>query len=365
VNEDTVRALLTSVAEDPEPLPSRIDVDAARRAGRRQRITRVIIPAAVATALAAGLIVTVPHALSPRAERDVPPAAPTSPAMSATVFKTAPVRFNPLTAYASFGWLPAGYSPERAGRDPEAIFSNTFRVTRSAMAATGAGVSLTVNVRGRLQEPGPTSPAPPVNGRTAYWTPGGLSWEYAPGGWAEVGAEPVYRNQKPVSGLLTHAELEKIASHVTAGPGQPYRFLFQVSSLPVGWHVNAVYGSYISGHVVATDVELIDKKLLNVVSINANPAPGGCNIRNRPGLLFTQWRGVTWAFWAPEHLLCASTPVNGLGSAWLGKGTPTEEPARSVLAGITIFLKLVTFLGPSPANWATSLYGPPASHETG
>ena len=365
MNEDTVRALLTSVAEDPEPLPSRIDVDAARRAGRRRRITRVIIPAAVA-ALAAGLIVTVPHALSPQAERDVPPAASTSSAPSATVFKTAPVRFDPLTTYADFGWLPAGYSPERAGDAiPQPVFSNTFRVTRGAMSATGAGVSVTVNVRGRLDDPGPTSPAPPVNGKTAYWASGGLAWEYAPGGWAEVGAEPVYRNQKPVLGLLTHAELEKIASHVTTGTGQPYRFLFQVASVPVGWHVNAVYGAYLSGYLVATHVELIDKKLLNVVSFNASPAPGGCNIRNRPGLLFTHWRGVTWAFWPPENLLCPSTPVNGLGSAWLEKGIPTEEPARSVLFSITIFLKLVTFLGPSPADWATTLYGPPASHETG
>lgn len=365
MNEDTVRTLLTGIAGDPEPLPSRIDVDAARRAGRHRRITRVIIPAAVATALAAGLIVTVPRALSPQAERDVPPAASTSSAPSATVFKTAPARFDPLTAYANFGWLPAGYSPERTGdANVQPVFSSTLRVTRGAMSAAGAGISLYVNVRAR-PELDATSPAPPVNGRTAYWTKYGLYWEYAQGGWAQLEPVPVYKNRKIQSGLLTHAELERIASHVTTGTGQPYRFLFQVSSLPIGWHVADVYGSYIGGHVVATQVDLIDKKLLNDVEIHATPAPGGCNISARPGVQFVQSGGIRWAFWTDdEHppMFCATTPVNGLGSAWLQKDIPVSESTSTKLAGLTIFLKLVTFRGASPADWSTTLYGPPVGH---
>jgi hypothetical protein len=56
-------------------------------------------------------------------------------------------------------------------------------------------------------------------------------------------------------------------------------------------------------------------------------------------------------------VLCATTPVNGLGSAWLQKDIPRTESTQAMLAGVTTFLKRVRFLGASPADWATSLYG--------
>jgi hypothetical protein len=205
VDEDSVRTLLTRIADTPEPLPARIDIERARRDGRRRQLTaRAAVPVALAAAaLVAGVIVTVPHALSSPPERARPAMASSQPAAPVPV---APAQFNPLVPYAAFGWLPSGFSEGAVSP----LWGNPFESAPASLTlgAEDAGLRtllLTVNARGACQvsatrpvnstaqclivtgDPG-TSKAPDVNGRPAwYFGYGGqIAWEYARDAWATL-----------------------------------------------------------------------------------------------------------------------------------------------------------------------------------
>ena len=124
LDEHSVRTLLHEAARTPEP-PSAVDVDAARRRGGRQlRARRAALPVLAVVALAAAL--TVPGGLLSRhSERTV-----ASPAVDA------PWQFNPLVPYASFGWLPPGYSENNADyrRQPGGHLGHRLREPRSRRA---------------------------------------------------------------------------------------------------------------------------------------------------------------------------------------------------------------------------------------
>ena len=137
LDEHSVRTLLHEAARTPEP-PSAVDVDAARRRGGRQlRARRAALPVLAVVALAAAL--TVPGGLLSRhSERTV-----ASPAVDA------PWQFNPLVPYASFGWLPPGYSQNNADIDfNQGVSSATDFVSREA-AAPAAGRLLYLQVDAR------------------------------------------------------------------------------------------------------------------------------------------------------------------------------------------------------------------------
>jgi hypothetical protein len=117
--------------------------------------------------------------------------------------------------YASFGWLPAGFSESVAGSVDigNGVASGTDFVSREAVApAAGHVLYMTVSARGACQvaaasllrkvragEVVPincdddsfsaTGVAPGVGGRPAVWINnfGGIAWEYAPGAWASLG----------------------------------------------------------------------------------------------------------------------------------------------------------------------------------
>ncbi|HUN32431.1 MAG TPA: hypothetical protein VMU95_10505 [Trebonia sp.] len=210
MDEEALRAVLTRIAADPEP-PPRIDIDEARRRGRRRllrlRATQVAA-GPLAIALTAGLAVTVPHAVLARTQRSVPSApAARSSAPKSTEPDSAPTRFNPLVPYAAFGLLPAGFSEGAVSQPWTAPFeSGPASLTLAAQNAAGRTLFLTVGAKGNCPpglprakapagcEPEPgglgTSRAPGVNGRPAWYTQWGssISWEYAPGAWATLDA---------------------------------------------------------------------------------------------------------------------------------------------------------------------------------
>jgi hypothetical protein len=219
MDENNVRTLLHAIADTPEPA-HRIDIDRARRRGRRSlRVRRLAAPALAVVAVAAA--VTVPRAIfSGTGERVVvPQASPTISAPVPAMPRSAPATLNPLVPYADFGWLPAGFSEK--GLTPEnanGVSSDTTLLTRSAeSASSGRMLDLTVNAKGacrmmsaqqllrfwrlplQTQENDfqgnvycwlPTSPAPDVNGKRALWIDFGsaIAWEYAPGAWASLTA---------------------------------------------------------------------------------------------------------------------------------------------------------------------------------
>ncbi|MGH3268166.1 MAG: hypothetical protein ACRDN1_03715, partial [Trebonia sp.] len=244
LDEHAVRTLLREAARTPEP-PSRVDVDAARRrGGRRLRARRAALPVLAVVALAAAL--TVPGGLlSSHSERTV--ASPHPPASSPVV--NAPWQFNPLVPYASFGWLPSGYSENNADFDfNQGVSSATDFVSREAAApaagrllylqvnaldrcaVTVTGLQANIRAHGAVQVACTaaaftlTGAAPDINGQPAFWTDhgSGVAWEYAPEAWAE----------------LSLALLQKVAAHVAYGRTTPLTFAFRLSGeLPAGWQV--------------------------------------------------------------------------------------------------------------------------------
>ncbi|MFD0851424.1 hypothetical protein ACFQ07_04300, partial [Actinomadura adrarensis] len=147
-----------------------------------------------------------------RPDEPTGPPGPTSTPTPATTSTSAPAAEpisddGALIERASFGWLPdglrpTGYNGDR--QDPDVPF---FMVT-AQNAYPGSSVSLVAYEPGKA--PGPRwphqpgtpvprrIPAEPVKGRGAHWVTKPntspeqpsfvLRWEYAPNGWAELGA---------------------------------------------------------------------------------------------------------------------------------------------------------------------------------
>lgn len=329
MDENTVRTLLRAVADAPEP-PLSVDVERARRRGlRRLWIRRAAAPLAAMVAVAA--IVTVPHALAPgHPERSV--ASAEHPAISRPL--TAPAQFNPLVPYATFGWLPHGFS-EAAADDiamNQGFTAGTDLVGREAAdPAAGHLLYLEVDARGycpfagatasqagclRLAGSEATGKAPAVNGRPGWFYAygGSITWEYATDAWASLSAsitpaadEPHSRRiaaqrgwvlmkrdiaQKMAtlstpakvraairSGKLippsaaTRALLVKIASRVAFGQTTRLPFAFRLPGpLPAGWQLSQASFTVSGGRLIGT-------------GITAGPAvdPGALTIGYGPG----------------------------------------------------------------------------------
>ncbi len=221
MDETAVRELLDLAAQDHDAPPCQVSVALARRRGRqRQRLLRVYLPGAapVAAAIAVALVLTLSASLR-GGSAGGSELGRSKPAASAPIL--APRTFNPLVPYASFGWLPAGFSDTAAAGASDESTATSVTLQALAPATDGRMIEATVDAAGacrieltsmksntastaatpvqalsctdpsgegrgnRLAEL--ASAAPDVNGEPAYWTPeGALEWQYAPGAWAEV-----------------------------------------------------------------------------------------------------------------------------------------------------------------------------------
>jgi hypothetical protein len=386
LDEHAVRTLLHEAARTPEP-PSAVDVDAARRRGSRQlRVRRAALPVLAVAALAAAL--TVPGGLLSRhPERTV-----ASPAVDA------PWQFNPLVPYASFGWLPAGYSESLAnGIDVnQGATSATEFVSREA-AAPAAGRLLYLQVEARdmcaintvtdlraiIRAHGQdqvacidaaftvTGAAPDINGQPAFWTDhgSGVAWEYAPDAWAELslsglaggGGQPL----PPTA--ATRALLQKVAAHVAYGGTTPLTFAFRVSGeLPAGWQLWQASFGVSGGRMFGTGITAGPSIDTSALTINASTvtAPAACDSgAGQPA--YVNRLGVSWAYIVSsqpgdtQQRLCATAPVDGLTGVNItmdisnpASGTPL--PGSAQLGGALGVLGRLLLLGPDPAAWITN-----------
>jgi hypothetical protein len=273
-DEAAVRDLLDQVATDQAP-PSRVDLDLARRRGRRlRRLRRVYLPGAapVAAAAAVAVIAALTASLSG------PPTRPHHPASGhkRTAQIAAPHRFSLLTPYAGFGWLPAGFSLG----DQYDQSATELDMTATAPLSDGRALMLAVDAAGQCRLTGRefltlmrmryrfpqalscgqplTGRAPDVNGRPAYWSlHGGLVWEYGERAWATLnpmanGAICIHcaayprlrgwyyvlpRNGHPAQPQSAAARrlLLKIAAAVRFGTSPPVYYGFTLSGLPASW----------------------------------------------------------------------------------------------------------------------------------
>jgi hypothetical protein len=275
-DETSVRGLLELVSRDQAP-PSRVDVGLARRQGRRRRrLRRVYLPgvAPLAAAAAVALIAIVTVGLSgEQAPARRPPTR--GPAQGALI--AAPHRFSLLTPYASFGWLPAGFSLG----DQYDQSTSELDVTATAPLSDGRALMLTVDAAGQcrltgremliylriryrfphaLSCGGPLSGrAPDVNGAPAYWTGlhGSLVWEYGKNAWAilspmangaicvHCAAYPRLRGWSYVLAKNGHPAVQqsasarrlllKIAAAIRFAPKPAVYYGFTLKGLPASW----------------------------------------------------------------------------------------------------------------------------------
>jgi hypothetical protein len=306
LNETGVRDLLELVASD-EPPPSSVNIARARAVGRRRRrLVRVYLPgaaapvaAAVAVALIAGLTAHLSGTAAAVRHRPVS----TGQEQQLSV----PTAFSALTPYASFGWLPDGYSA--AGLSNQATVSSS-QLTLSASAAAGRMLTLRLYPRnyciitgpanlkgvadgkfagttrhfahGLLCSGGAQSPASGggipliaaavhVDGAVAYWTVGSaLIFRYGRDAWALLHAAVIPSRQQilshhaklaghPVLGAppsATATMLEKVASGLRLGQRAAVRYGFSIAGLPGAWQAARPGGS--------DDVAKLDGKLVNV-----------------------------------------------------------------------------------------------------
>jgi len=370
MDEDLARTVLTQIADVPEPPSARIDIERARRDGRRRLLTaRLAIPAAAlaAAAVALGVIVTVPHALSLSPERSRPPVAPSQPAGRVP---TAPAQFNPLVPYAVFGRLPSGFSESAVS----GLWANPFQSapTSLTLAVENAGLRtllLTVNSRGACQVTA-TSPAnstapcviytggpgasraPDVNGRPAWYLGYGASiaWEYAPDAWATLAAgvdetTPVWASPQLVQqrslarqaaqhgwtpairdGRLippsaqTKALLRLVASGVTFGATEPVVFPFLLTGdLPAGWQLTSVTFRPEAGTLLGSGLSVGPAADPSALSVGASrPSGYGCNFVVGQSSYVTRY-GISWIdriigeVNKDDEILCSTgSPPNGL-----------------------------------------------------
>jgi hypothetical protein len=390
LDEHAARTLLHEAARTPEP-PSAVDVDAARRrGGRRLRTRRAALPVLAVVALAAAL--TVPGGLlSGHSERTVAPARP--PASSPVV--NAPWQFNPLVPYASFGWLPPGYSENNADIDfNQGVSSATDFVSREAaapavgrllylqvnardMCAITTAADLQANVRAHRSVQAlctdaaftVTGAAPDVNGQPAFWTDhgSGIAWEYAPDAWAELSLSGIaVAGGKPLPPTTaTRALLQKVAAHVAYGDTTPLTFAFRLSGeLPAGWQVWRAGFDVSGGRMFGTGITAGPSVDTSALSISASIVTGPAVCDSGAGQpTYVNRLGVSWAYIVnnlpgatPQQRLCATAPVGGLTGVNIAmdmndpaSGAPL--PGSAQLGGTIGVLGRLLLLGPDPAAW--------------
>jgi hypothetical protein len=220
---------LEELAETPAP-PMDIDVEHARRLGQRRLYTRRATLVAGVGLAAGAATLAAPAVL----RRDPAPV---------TSVPTDPRSGNPMIAYAEFGWLPDSITRVEYGKGLHGDYVHAVNET----ADLGTHLWVAVHPPGDVptlsswpDRPQHRVPAPPVNGRTAYWITenesdrlnGGdayLVWQAADRSWARLHGYYLGFFRDP------QAVLHRVASEVTVAERPlplPLRF-----DPPAGLHV--------------------------------------------------------------------------------------------------------------------------------
>jgi len=280
MDEADVRTMLRGLADTVDG-SARIDLPLAAQQGRRSRHWRQMrmSSSALAIGAAAGIVAAV--FAFPGARTTVQAPETSAPAV-------APAEFDALVPYASFGWLPAGYSAPELPQDTSSIQSVSLSATKgssivmaeiwAAGACTDGGTSAQPELTWRDGAGGSVTDqgtavsvrAPDVHGRPAYWesdggSPAELRVEYAPDAWLTVSGSTVSRSA-----------IMRIAASIRYGTGTPIRFPFWASlpGLPADWQVQQVIYS-----------ESADYPIGGVVLVGPASVPSALNIEVQPGTM--------------------------------------------------------------------------------
>ena len=385
MDETQLATILRGLADTEAP-PAPDDTGLAIRKGRRIRRWRLAIAGGSTLAITAVAAVLATTLAAPGARpvpvpgtggHGTPTSAAPTPERSGAALQTPPHAFDPLVPYASFGWLPPGYTAAWAGSVPGTTADST---DLTAGDGNGTFIQLWVTAPGACTDSrsvlncnygnngssGPTpltDHAPAVAGRKAYWVRGcRLAWQYAPDAWAIL-ASSCHTAFTPPQNI--RPELMKVAAGVRYGPTTPLIFPFWISAKPSGWQVS---GSYLMEPPGAPEA----KSLLygpaadpSAVEIDVTPAvgSGGCAFEFVPG----QSRYVTVAGTRATlrtisgqgwQQLCAGD-VNGfmiLVSLDITAQGPGQAavPGEAALGGALGIARAIHILGAAPSGWTTN-----------
>jgi hypothetical protein len=370
--EAQLREFFAQLGDGDQP-PARVSVTAATSRGRSMlRWRRVRLSAPPMLAASAVLAVALTGAL-PAGRSGGHPAART-PASSHAAKQppprtVAPDRFSLLVPYASFGWLPAGYSLRSGGTRGTSDFLNAYdgRHFRWQLTTYAASVCSLTRTDGALvcsfgQDGTQTYPlsgrAPAVAGHRAFWLSAGphpqdkhqaVIWQYATNGWAEL--HNASSAHEPSMTLL------RIAGNVGFGTSrQPMRFAVQLTRVPEKWRVSTTFYQ-ISGGVPVDDQATFAAAGSNPADlpfVTTQLSPGSCYFYpdgQSKHEVINGYRVVVNTIPAadgrpPTYQVCAPD-VNGLFVFISVAGS------RPVITPVTLFRHL-RVLGASPADWVTS-----------
>jgi hypothetical protein len=353
--------MLSELAETQAP-PQRVDIDQAMHRGRRNRRWRQagIGGSAMAFAITAGAVLaTAPHPHT------------TAPAVTNPDVLIAPDHFNPLVQYASFGWLPAGFSA--SGPSAQGASDTIFLYLNADSASRDSSLSLTVYPRGAcIESPAGllpelrcrnvfaatpsggygspdfmTSRALLIDGKQAFWGPGlgsntRLWWEYAPDAWSEL---DVGRGELPVLRVLP-----KVAASVRYGETTPLHFPFWITSIPRGWKVWSTFFQEQARVALSQGLVLGPAANQGAVVIGVSPAsPQNSRECISPGqshyVTLDGTRAVVWLH--PDQDLC-DPDVDGLQL-----DTRISGHLQPPLSDAFFDAKALHLLGADPAHWTT------------
>jgi len=383
MDETQVRTMLGELADTEAPA-ARIDLGRAISRGRRRRRWRRAAAggSTLAVAAVAGAVVTLLAVPGP-GPAVTPNGGATSGASSAhgTGLVAAPKRFDPLKPYASFGWLPAGYTAGGISLQPTAG-TQSIQLNAGAASSANAAIFLTVTVADACTESGPrslpvlhcrydgsssgpiraASAAPPVNGRMAFWAQdqaksGMLIWEYAPGAWSIL-SSPSMRSATPPAGLRTM--LARVAANVRYGDRTPIRFPFSITGIPAGWAVSNTEFTGSSGQLLGQSLSLgptADPGALGITVAPATPGNSCAFIAGQSQHVTVDGVRAVLRTLSDYQSLCA-TDVAGLQvSITLDTTVPNRGsplPGVSGLGGALGVGRALHLLGADPANWTAS-----------
>jgi hypothetical protein len=383
MDEKALRAHFERAARANLP-PSTVDVARARKAGRRRlRIRRAGVPAA-----SFGVVIAVGALF---ATGVLPTGAASRPAAGGHGHKAharkqeharrpmAPASFDPLAIYATFGWLPPGFSVVTPPTQQTATQSfadvngpngqsialtvfaahqcsftgpiwspakGTFRFTDNGkhkryLRSRRYPRGLLCNT-GPQALPGPILPAGHLAGGHPaylmlddYGRPTALAWEYARDGWAVA----QYSRTRP-------ARLREVAARVRYRSNLHLPFPFRLTGIPASWKVistgSRVEGGKLTGYALYLGPSQDPGALTVIVE---PPFPDGCvNIGGTTqSVTFDGAAGVTRtagqeACFGHLHGMFVYVSSDQAGGA-LG------------------LLRHVQVLGPDPANWTTQPLG--------
>ena len=383
--ERDVRTALSALADTAAP-PARFNIDRTMADGRRGRRRRQTL--AGGSVLAAGAVIgavvtmvvlaspgsTVSPAVTPGTHATVHASIPVPTGSAQPAGKVTPApddvpeQFSPLIPYASFGWLPEGFTTGQLG-----AIASTNATSITASGDAKGSFSLSVMARGGCKDTGTmvnchtnsgnvigplplNNPAPDVNGRPAYWTYDGIMWEYAPGAWA---AMAVLGGQS-MTGPAGQAVILKVAAGVRYGYQTPLSFPFWLSGTPASWQLEEGDYTVSAPPLDAQTLQLGPVEMPQAASVSVT-RPGGNSpwCQYQPGDSYVTVDGVRALLTGYEtygQSLCVSN-LNGqtiivqLETRFPRTGAPV--PGAAAIGGAVGLFKDLHLLGRQASNWTT------------